>query len=75
MNRIIVTDQPGQPILVSAYGSAGQMVQLDLEPLRALSLAERLLTAARSRLPTAPTPVVDALRAHFCLEGIPAIDA
>ena len=75
MNRVIITDQPGQPLLVTAYGAAGQMVAVDVSPQRALSLAEQLIEAARHRLAAPTVQAVDVLRSHFCPQGIPACDA
>ena len=75
MNRLILTDQPGQPLLVTAYGAAGQMVAVDVDPQRALSLAEQLIEAARHRLAAPTVQAVDLLRAHFCPPGTPGCDA
>lgn len=50
MNRLVVTDAPGVPLVVSAYADDGQMVPVQLEPLRALRLAAQLVDAAESRL-------------------------
>ncbi len=48
--RVILTDQPGLPLLLTAYGVNGQIVAIDLTPLRALALARDLIAAAETRL-------------------------
>jgi len=56
--RAVVTwEGPGQPIVLTIYGPAGEAVALPLEPKRALTLAQELLTkgvAAIKADPTAP---------------------
>ena len=44
-SRAVVTwEGPGQPIVLTLYGPAGEAVALPLEPKRALTLAQELLT-------------------------------
>ena len=49
MNRAILTDQPGLPLLLTAYAANGQLVAIDLTAHRALRLAAELIAAAESR--------------------------
>ncbi len=57
-NRAVVTwEGPGEPIMLTLYGPDGEAVAVSLEPKRALTLAQELLTcgvAAIKADPTAP---------------------
>ncbi len=44
-DRAVVTwEGPGQPVMLALYGPAGEVVAVPLEPKRALTLAQELLT-------------------------------
>jgi len=57
------------------------MVAIDLSPMRALRLAEKLLEAARDRLPEPSSdgqtvvPTDETARNYFCPVGIPPCEA
>ncbi len=45
---------PGQPIMLTLYGPAGEAVAVSLEPKRALTLAQELLTSGVSAIKAEP---------------------
>ncbi len=46
-SRVVVTwEGPGEPIVLTLYGPDGEEVAVSLEPKRALTLAQELLTCA-----------------------------
>ncbi len=50
-NRAVVSwNGPGQPIMLTVYGADGEAVALPLEPKRALTLAQELLTRGVSAI-------------------------
>jgi hypothetical protein len=50
MARAIVTDIPGEPIVLTLNGDDGRAVSVELTALRALNLATRLIDASLRRL-------------------------
>ena len=48
--RVVVVDSHPTPVILTSYGSEGEVVQVALTPHRALAIAEELLVAARRRL-------------------------
>ncbi len=47
---VVSWNGPGEPIVLALYGPAGEAVSLPLEPKRALTLAQQLLTCAVSAI-------------------------
>jgi hypothetical protein len=48
--RAVVTDGPGLPIALTLYGADGKAAAVELQPIPAVMLANRLLAAALPRL-------------------------
>ncbi len=54
-NRAVVTwEGPDEPIVLTVYGPDGEAVSLPLEPKRALTLAQELLTSGVSAIKADP---------------------
>ena len=54
-DRTVVTwEGPGEPIMLTLYGPAGEAVALPLLPKRALTLAQELLTRGVQAIKAAP---------------------
>jgi hypothetical protein len=51
MSRAVVTDGPGLPITLTLYGEDGKAAAVELQPIPAVMLANRLLSAALPKLP------------------------
>ena len=55
-SRVVVSWKgPGQPIVLTIYGPAGEAVALPLLPKRALTLAQELLTQGVQAIKADPT--------------------
>ncbi len=52
---VVSWNGPGQPIMLTVYGADGEAVALPLEPKRALTLAQELLTRGVSAIKADPT--------------------
>ncbi len=53
--RVVVTwEGPGQPIVLALYGPDGKVVAVPLEPKRALTLAQELLTCGVAAIKADP---------------------
>ena len=48
--RLVLTDVPGEPIVLALFSPEGPALRTPLEPLRALRLARELVAAAEGRL-------------------------
>ncbi|MGY0790932.1 hypothetical protein ACW7BJ_16320 [Azospirillum argentinense] len=48
--RAVLLDVPGQPIVLSLQGAAGERLDAPLQPGEALALAADLIASARSRI-------------------------
>ncbi|MEO5375643.1 MAG: hypothetical protein H7840_15465 [Alphaproteobacteria bacterium] len=48
--RAVVTAPPGEPVTVTVYAGAERVAVVPLTGAQCLALAERLISAARSRL-------------------------
>ena len=54
-NRAVVTwAAPGEPVMLAVYGPDGEAVAVPLEPKRALTLAQELLTRGVSAIKADP---------------------
>ncbi len=43
---VVSWEGPGEPVIITVYGADGEAVAVSLEPKRALTLAQELLTCA-----------------------------
>ena len=54
-SRVVVTwEGPGEPVVLALYGADGEELALPLEPKRALTLAQELLTQGVSAIKADP---------------------
>ncbi len=54
-NRAVITwEGPGEPIMLTLYGPAGEVAAMSLEPKRALTLAKELLSCGVSAIKANP---------------------
>ena len=52
---VVSWEGPGEPVVLTIYGPDGEAVALSLEPKRALTLAQELLTCGVSAIKADPT--------------------
>ncbi len=52
---VVSWEGPGEPIMLTLYGPDGEAVAVSLEPKRALTLAQELLTCGVSAIKADPT--------------------